>query len=186
INIVKKTFNILNEDFLWELATYNLRNIDDGDSFYAFKSNMNFILQLAGECSNLDFIKYMFDEELKCQSKWLSGCDHINISYEFVSIESDLRSPINIKEFVLNILMEQILTRNIHRIEIAILGIEMLTKYFPEVFSYMSSSWELYNVDQKECLIKLSERWSEENKEGFNNLYLSLVKEYLNTNELDK
>lgn len=186
INIVKKMMNILKEDFIWDLAIYNLRNIDDGDNFYTCKSNMNFILQLVGEDSSLDFIKYMFDEELRCHSKWLSGCDHINIKFEIIPVESNLLSPQSINEFVLNILMEQIITRNIHRIEIAILGIEMLTKHFPEVFSYISSSWEQYNTDQKEFLIKLSERWSEENKDGFNNLYSSLVNEYLHTNELDK
>ncbi|MGG2082194.1 AAA family ATPase [Lysinibacillus pakistanensis] len=185
INMLRAVMGILKEDFLWDLATYNLKNLDSGDNFQTCKSNTSFILQLLGEMSSLEFIKYMFDEELRCHSKWLTGCNHIDIIYELNSLTSNLLMPKSINELVLNILMEQIITRNIHRIEIAALGIEMLIKNSPEMFAYLSSSWELYNTDQKQLLIKLSERWSEENKAGFDNLFPSLFNEYLNTNELD-
>lgn len=184
--IIKKLITFLKEKLVWELALYNLNNFNIGDSFYTFKSNMNFILRLLVEDISKEHLIYIFDEELKCHHKWISGCEHININYEFLPQESNLLKPGSFMEYVINILLDQIASRNIHRIEIALLGIDMLIKYFPKAFDYISDSWNLYNPEQKQFLILMAEKWVEENIHGLDVVYPHLVSEFLNTNELDK
>ncbi|MGF9992362.1 AAA family ATPase [Bacillus mycoides] len=186
ISILEKIKNILKEDFLWDLAEYNIKNLDDDDNYYTCSSNMEFLLQYAGDLLSIDIVKYMFDEELKCHYMWLTGCGHISFNFEIAPSTSYLPQPKDIKELVCNILMEQIITRNIHRIEICLQGLQLLIEKYPEMFKFLSESWESYTDEQKEYLIKLSERWSQENMEGFNVIYPCILKEYEYTNELDK
>src|SRR5699024_12030026 len=67
---------------------------------------------------SIDFIRYIFDEELKCHYTWITGCGHLNFSSEMSKPStSGLPIPKNMQELTFNILIEQILTRNIHRSE---------------------------------------------------------------------
>nr|QEF16827.1 ATP-binding protein [Bacillus cereus] len=186
ISIVEKLLDILREDFLWNLAEYNMKNLNDDDNYHTCSSNMEFLLQYAGDLLSIDFVIYMFDEGLKCHYMWITGCRHIGFNFEIIPSISYLPEPKDTKELVCNILMEQILTRNIHRIEICLQGLQLLIEKYPDLFKFLSNSWESYTDEQKEYLIKLSERWSQENIKGFNVIYPCIVKEYEDTNELDK
>jgi hypothetical protein len=106
ISIVEKIKNILKEDFLWDLAEYNIKNLDDDDNYYTCSSNMEFLLQYAGDLLFIDIVKYMFDEELKCHYMWLTGCGHISFNFEIAPSTSYLPQPKDIKELVCNILFE--------------------------------------------------------------------------------
>src|SRR5690606_21054330 len=123
-----------------------------------------FLLQYAGELLSIDFVKNMFDEELKCHYQWITGCGHLKFDYETIETStSNLPIPKDIRELTCNILIEQVLTRNVHRIEIGLQGLHLLVERYPNMFSFISDSWELYTDEQKDYLIKLSERWSQEN-----------------------
>lgn len=186
-NIVTKLVEILKSEFLWKLAEYNKSNIIDNDNYYTCSSNMEFLLQYAGELLSIDFVKNMFDEELKCHYQWITGCGHLKFDYETIETStSNLPIPKDIRELTCNILIEQVLTRNVHRIEIGLQGLHLLVERYPNMFSFISDSWELYTDEQKDYLIKLSERWSQENIDGFNLIYPWIEKEYNEANELDK
>ncbi|GAA0852706.1 hypothetical protein GCM10008915_71450 [Bifidobacterium pullorum subsp. gallinarum] len=186
INIVEKIFGILKNDFLWELADYNIKNLSDDDNYHTCKSNMEFVLKYAVDLMSIDVLTHIFDEELKCHYMWLTGCGHLKFNFEILPSTSYLPVPKDMKELVCNILMEQILTRNIHRIEICLQGLQLLVERHPEIFKFLADAWGFYSKEQKEYLIKLSERWSHENIEGFSSIYPWIEKEYEDTNELDK
>jgi hypothetical protein len=186
-NIVEKLIGILDKDFLWLLAEYNINNLYDDDNYYTCNSNMEFLLQYAGDLLSIDFVRHMFDEELKCHYTWITGCGHLNYSSEIIEPSTcSLLIPKNITELTCNILIEQISTRNIHRIEICLQGLQLLVERYPEIFTFISDSWGLYTDEQREYLILMSERWSQENIEGFNSLYSCIEKEYKETNDLAK
>lgn len=186
-NIVEKLLEVFGEDILWVLAEYNNKNLDDNDHYYTCSSNMEFLLQYSGDLFSADFLKLMFDEELKCHYKWLTGCDHLNFSSELISPStSSLLIPKNVVELTCNIFIEQILTRNIHRIEICLQGLQLLVERYPDLFKFILDSWELYSDEQREYLIFMSQRWSQENIEGFNVIYPCIEKEYIETNNLNK
>ncbi|WP_223592381.1 ATP-binding protein [Neobacillus bataviensis] len=186
-NILEKIIKVLTTDFLWSLAEYNKLNLDEGDHYYTCTSNMNFLLQLVVSKSENDLVKHFFDKELECQNNWITGCGNLikEHSYYQPSV-SNLTPPNNLQQFVFNVLIEQVETKNIHRIEIGLQGIHLLIKRYPELFLHVASSWVEYNHEQKEYLIKLSERWSQENIQGFVNLKSIIENEYYNANELDK
>ncbi|WP_077595967.1 ATP-binding protein [Oceanobacillus kimchii] len=187
INIVEKLLGILREDILWTLAEYNKKNIDDNDHYYTCSSNMEFLLQYVGDLLSIDFIRYIFDKELKCHYTWITGCGHLNFSSEMSKPStSGLPIPKNMQELTCNILIEQILTRNIHRIEICLQGLQLLVERYPDLFKLILDSWELYTDEQREYLILMSRRWSQENIEGFNVIYPCIEKEYIETNNLSK
>ncbi|SET23450.1 AAA domain-containing protein [Oceanobacillus limi] len=186
-NIVEKLLKELGQDFLWLLAEYNKKNLDENDHYYTCSSNMEFLLQHVGNLLSIDFVRYMFDEELKCHYTWLTGCGHLNFSSEMVEPStSSLLIPKDMTELTFNTLIEQILTRNIHRIEVCLQGLQLLVERYPEIFRFISDSWELFTDEQKEYLLLMSERWSQENIEGFNVLYPRIEKEYKETNNLAK
>lgn len=184
--VIEKILNVLEIDFLWELAEYNSKNINQPDNYYTFSSNMEFILKYAGNSHSLEFTKTMFDEELNGHYGWITGNGHLKFEFEISPSKSNLIRPKNIHEFIFNVLMEQISTRNIHRIEVSLQGLMIFVKKYPEMFIFISDSWESYNIYQKEYLIKLSERWARENTQNFNTIFPHILKEYEITNELDK
>lgn len=184
--IIKSLLPILKEELLWELANYNLNNFNIGDSYHTFKSNMHFITLLLIEKVSNEYLINIFDEELKCHKKWMTGCNHINFEYELSTQECYLINPKNFIEYTINILLEQITSRNIHRIEIALLGLEMLVKYFSNTFNYISELWNVLNEEQKQFVILMMEKWGEEDLQGLEMVYPHLYAEFLNTNELDK
>ncbi|MEA3321468.1 MAG: ATP-binding protein [Bacillota bacterium] len=186
-NIVEKLLEVFEEDILWVLADYNKKNLDDKDHYYTCSSNMKFLLQYAVNLLSNDFLKLMFDEELKSHYKWLTGCGHLNFSSELINPSiSSLLIPKNVAELTCNIFIEQILTRNIHRIEICLQGLQLLLERYKDLFKFILDSWELYNDEQREYLLLMSERWSQENIEGFNVIYPCIEKEYIETNNFSK
>ncbi|MCK1983713.1 MULTISPECIES: ATP-binding protein [Peribacillus] len=186
-NIVENLIRILDKDILWMLAEYNINNLYDDDNYYTFSSNMEFLLQYAGDLLSIDFVRHMFDEGLRCHYAWITGCGHLNFSSEIIEPStSSLPIPKNNMELTCNILIEQISTRNIHRIEICLQGLQLLVERYSEIFTFISDSWELYTDEQREFLILMSERWSQENIEGFNILYSCIEKDYKETNDLAK
>lgn len=186
-NIVEKLVDVFEEDILWVLADYNKKNLDDNDHYYTCSSNMGFLLQYAGNLLSTDFLKLMFDEELKCHYKWFTGCGHLNFSSELIKPSiSNLLIPKNVAELACNIFIEQILTRNIHRIEICLQGLQLIVERYPDLFKFILDSWELYTDEQKEFLLLMSERWSQENIDGFNVIYPCIEKEYIETNNLSR
>lgn len=184
--IIKKLLPMLNEELLWELAKYNLINFSVGDDYYTFKSNMQFIISLlVGEVSK-EYVFDIFDEELKCHEKWITGCNHINFEYELATQNCQLPKPNNFLEYTINILLEQITTRNIHRIETALFGFDLLVRYSSKTFNYLSKVWNVLHSEQKQFVIFMMEKWSEENLQDIEALYPQLYAEFFNTNELDK
>lgn len=184
--IIKKLLPVLKEKLLWELANYNLNNFNIGDSYYTFKSNMHFITLLLIKVISKEYLIDIFDEELKCHEKWITGCNHINFNYELSTQECNILKPKNFMEYTINIFLEQVASRNIHRIEIALLGLDMLVKYFSSTFNYISELWDVLNEEQKQFVILMMEKWGAENLQGVELLYPHLFVEFLNTNELDK
>ncbi|YCA46330.1 ATP-binding protein (plasmid) [Bacillus sp. JZ8] len=183
--IIEKIFRVLKSDFLWELAKHNQLNLDD--KYYTCSSNMNFLLQFVTSDSEESLLQDLFDNEMNCHHLWITGCGNLanDFAYTTPSI-SKLPSPENIHQFVLNILIEQIETNNIHKIEICLQGIQLLIGKYPALFSYLSNCWDYYNEEQKDYLIKLSERWSQKSLQGFHYLKDVLEREYISTNELNR
>lgn len=184
--IVNKLVDILGLDFLWILAEYN-RNSVNGRDYYTCSSNMEFLLQYVNDLLSIEFTEKAFDEKLKKHYTWITGSGNLNFDYlERNPSKSELLEPKNMIELTCNILLEQILTKNIHRIEISLLGLQLLVEKYPEILYFISNSWEFYTGEQKEYLLLMSHRWSRENIEGFDTLYPHIEKEYIETNDLSK
>ncbi|EAD0711469.1 ATP-binding protein [Listeria monocytogenes] len=185
-NIIEKIIKILGDDGLWNLAEYNFCKMDNEDHYDSIGSNMDFILQLSKKDQPLEIILDQFDHELDCHLQWITGCRKIVSQFEGeVIATTNLPDPTNVQEFTFNMLLEQINTHNIHRIEISLQGMHLLVKEEPSIFGFIADSWNYYSALQKEYLIKISERWAREKTKGFDLLFLILEEESHKTNRLD-
>ncbi|EJR29741.1 MULTISPECIES: ATP-binding protein [Bacillus cereus group] len=185
--IVQNIIRYLGANIAWELAAYNYMTLGDSDQYYTCSSNMNSILQWVSDELGIDLLQTIFDNEVECHYSWITGCGYLLEEFDYYDKSiTNLPQPQTIQEFSLNILMEQFETRNAHRIEVSIQGIQLLMERYPELFEYISEAWSTYNFSQKEFIFKLSERWSQQNIKGFYKLVPIIEQEYLNTNELDK
>ncbi|MGG0475532.1 ATP-binding protein [Priestia aryabhattai] len=185
--LIEKVIEYLGSDIAWNLAKYNKDAIEDVDRYYTCSHNMNSILQWICNKLNTQNLHTFFDKELECHYLWITGCGHLIEEFNYYNESiSNLLHPRNLQEFALNILIEQLETQNAHRIEISLQGIQLLVKRYPDLFTYISESWPRYNSSQKAYLVKLSERWSQQNILGFNKLLSVIESEYIGTNELDK
>lgn len=184
VGIIQELIRFLGKDVGWRLAEYVYGSIGENDHYRTCSDNMNSILQWVSQETSVQ--KTFFYLELESQYAWLTGCGIImtEVNY-YENLQSNLPSPENLLQFSLNTLIEQFETRNAHRIEIACQGIHLLCQRYSEAFSYISESWVFYNTNQKEFIIKLSERWAQEDIQGFNNLIPIIQDEYSKSNELD-
>jgi hypothetical protein len=185
--LVGKIIKYLGSNIAWELAKFNQINLTASDHFYTCTSNINSIFQWISMEVDIDTLQKFFDKELGAQIDWITGCGNLveDFNYYEESI-CNLPIPKSIQQFALNVLIEQFETRNAHRIEISLQGIQLLAEQNPELFDFIENSWLVYNSNQKEFLIKLSERWSQQNIKGFSKLIPLIEMEFYNTNELDK
>lgn len=185
--LIHKVIKYLGPDLAWKLVDYNQVFLEDSDNYYTCKSNMNSIIQWISTEKDVELLQTFFDKELASHYTWITGSGHLLQKLDFYENSiSNLPLPETYMQFALNILIEQFETRNSHRIEISLQGIQLLLKKYPELFGYISDSWSIYTSYQKEFLIKLSERWLQQNIIGSNILVPIIEQEYLKTNELDK
>lgn len=109
---------------------------------------------------------------------WITGANHIKtIDINIVTQEHYLKEPNNLKEFVVNILLIQLGSQNIHRMEIAYKAINLMCMYDNEVIKIISQNWKHLNRTQKEQFYFMAERWIFENKEKYIPFFEKLAEE---------
>lgn len=184
--IFQRLFSKRKERLLWEIAEKSLKVIKDEDNFYSLSSNLEFLLRYVEELQGIDFCKKTFDLEIQMFKLWVTGNSHIDVDFEISQTPSNLVIPQNLDELYICLLLEQLFSRNIHRIEISSQGLDLFLKNNPYMFGYIVEIWESLDEIQKEYLMKLSEKWIRFNYDGVEQLLYVFRKEYQSTNELDK
>lgn len=177
--IIKKIVNIFNEDDIWGFAeifsSYAIK--EHGQYWYNIMGeNMNLLLQEVAKKKEVSFSKKMFDLAINSNKQWSTGAGHIyDIESNIIVEESKLPIPQNFQQLALNILLIQCNSRNMHRIEISLLGIDYLIKNNEDLNDYLNDIWSMLSDLQKSCIYILFERWCQEDNRI--NKYIMLIEE---------
>lgn len=176
-DVIKWTGDYLSWNLAEKLNTLNKYETRSDNMFYIIKNIVK---------PDIDTINRYLQDLIKCHIAWLSGNNHIDLSFELdVKKESDMAySSKNIEQFALDLLLEQFDIHSIHRMEIACIGIHILLDQKKELFDYIASKWETYSASIKRTLMNLSIYWCYNKSSKFDNFAKLLLKEYNSTNDL--
>lgn len=171
----------------WKLANKIKTSIINSNTYYIVCLNMHFLIKTVTDNTNFEILTQRFQSELITQNMWVTGINNIITDFDyFKPIHNVLPSPKSLEEFVFNILLEQCIINNIHRMEIASYGLYLLCRQHSCLFEFIAKSWECYTDLHKKTILLLAERWSQEIPEGFEHLIDNLGEEYTVTNYLNR
>lgn len=75
---------------------------------------------------------------------WITGAGHIKTNdINIVKKEHYLKEPSNLKELIINILLIQLGSQNIHRMEIAYKAINLMCMNDGEVVKFITLNWKI-------------------------------------------
>ena len=181
-NIFNRIIKYISSDDYWKIINrivYKYREDNDEYSIKLCSENLNWLIQkiLINE-GNIEKMKEYFYISIGKHRSWITGANHIKtIDINIVTQEHYLKEPNNLKEFVVNILLIQLGSQNIHRMEIAYKAINLMCMYDNEVIKIISQNWKHLNRTQKEQFYFMAERWVFENKEKYIPFFEKLVEE---------
>ncbi|MCI9365884.1 MAG: AAA family ATPase, partial [Clostridia bacterium] len=181
-NIFNRIIKYISSDDHWKIINrivYKYREDNDEYSIRLCSENLNWLIQkiLINE-GNIEKMKEYFYISIGKHRSWITGANHIKtIDINIATQEHYLKEPNNLKAFVVNILLIQLGSQNIHRIEIAYKAINLMCMYDNEVIKIISQNWKHLNRTQKEQFYFMAERWIFENKEKYIPFFEKLAEE---------
>lgn len=181
-NIFNRIIKYISSDDHWKIINrivYKYREDNDEYSIRLCSENLNWLIQkiLINE-GNIEKMKEYFYISIVKHRSWITGANHIKtIDINIVTQEHYLKEPNNLKAFVVNILLIQLGSQNIHRMEIAYKAINLMCMYDNEVIKIISQNWKHLNRTQKEQFYFMAERWIFENKEKYIPFFEKLAEE---------
>jgi hypothetical protein len=181
-NIFNRIIKYISSDDYWKIINrivFKYREDNDEYSIRLCSENLNWLIQkiLINE-GNIEKMKEYFYISIGKHRSWITGASHIKtIDINIVTQEHYLKEPNNLKEYVVNILLIQLGSQNIHRMEIAYKAINLMCIYDNEVIKIISKNWKYLNRTQKEQFYFMAERWVFENKEQYIPLFKKLKEE---------
>jgi len=181
-NIFNRIIKYISSDDYWKIINrivYKYREDNDKYSIRLCSENLNWLIQkiLINE-GNVEKMKEYFYISIGKHRSWITGANHIKtIDINIVTQEHYLKEPNNLKELAVNILLIQLGSQNIHRMEIAYKAINLMCMYDNEVIKIISQNWKHLNRTQKEQFYFMAERWIFENKEKYIPFFEKLVEE---------
>lgn len=178
--VLEQLMKFLGESASWTLATSIVPYLDEYH-YYTSTSNMFFILKRNFDKFNL---QDMFAEEYASEYAWVSGNNHINLKKMSSKIEEFSTNPCDFTEALFMILLENLSSGNIHRMEIALPAIYNMCKKSPKLFSTIVKVWDDLSDHAQNALMICSIRWAREKTEGFQCLFTLLEDEYEQSNVL--
>lgn len=171
----------LGDEAFWKLASTIGPHLCD----YNYQtSTRNMCLLLKLYCKyDANQMKSLFEKELSVQEQWLTGSNHIPIEVKLDMPQKGFETPSNLAEMVLYILIEQLRTHNVRKIESSVFAVYKLGKCFPHLLNAIALNWNKISIAQKEFLLPIVAKWTSEN---INSRQLSdaLIKDYMSCNLL--
>lgn len=181
-NIFNRIIKYISSDDYWKIINrivFKYREDNDEYSIRLCSENLNWLIQklLINE-GNIEKMKEYFYISIGKHRSWITGAGHIKtIDINITMQEHYLKEPNNLKEFVVNILLIQLGSQNIHRMEIAYKAINLMCMYDNEAIKIIAQNWKNLNRTQKEQFRFMAERWVFENNEQYIPLFKKLKEE---------
>lgn len=180
---INSILNLFGEESFWILAT----NIEDYLSEYNYQtSTRNIQMLLIQSCKmKITDVKYLFNQELETQNKWITANNHFEVSEEITLLKTTLICPKAISDIVPLILLEQIETHNARKIETAIYSLYVLGVNSSYVIETVIKNISNFSSFQKEWIYPIIYRWAAERKIPAE-LFNILLNEYKSCNALSQ
>jgi hypothetical protein len=155
---------------------------DDEYSIRLCSANLNWLIQkILVNDKNIEKMKEYFYISLEKHKSWITGAGHIKtININISKKEHYLENPNDLKEFIMNILIIQLGSQNIHRMEIAYKAFNLMCMDDKEIIKKITLNWQNFNKTQKEQIFLMAERWVFENKEK----YLEIFEKFKEENDI--
>lgn len=175
-NIFNRIIKYISYDDCWKVISKIVHKYKTDDDEYAIRlcgDNLNWLIQkiLINE-KNIEEMKQYFYISIEKHWSWITGAGHIKIAdIDITMHEHYLGEPKNLKKFVINILIIQLGSQNIHRMEIAYKALNLMCLDDEETIKIITSNWQKFNRTQKEQFYLMAERWLFENKEKYSEIF---------------
>ena len=186
-SIFNRIIKYISRDDCWKIISrivIKYREDNDEYSIRLCSENLNWLIQkiLINE-RNIEKMKEYFYISIGKHKSWITGAGHIKIKdIKIAKQKHYLKEPNNLKEFIVNILLIQLGSQNIHRMEIAYKAINLMCMYDNEVIKIIVVNWENLNKTQREQFYFMAERWVFEDKEH----YISFFEKLREENDISK
>ncbi len=189
---IRTVIQLLIDDFteedLWNLIDgFNLyfENYSDKPSF-SLNNNIHYVCIYGFKKFLPERLKEGFNIALNTQRLWVYGAGNMNVSYNLgKAVDLSLPKPNDICELVFNIILIQLGSHNVHRMNMAIYAMHELYLTDIRVPAMIANSWNYFNEYQKKQLLLLSERWAIEADKRFAPISELLLSEYYKIDRLD-
>ncbi len=181
-SIFNRIIKYISADNYWKIINrivFKYKENDDEYSIRLCSENLNWLIQkiLINE-GNIEKMKEYFYISIGKHRSWITGAGHIKTRDINITMQGYyLKEPCNLKEFVVNILLIQLGSQNIHRMEIAYKAINLMCMYDNDTIKIIAKNWESLNRTQKEQFYLMAERWVFENKEKYLPIFEKLKEE---------
>ncbi len=182
-NIFNRIINHMDEDDYWNVINRIIIQYEHDDEEYSARycsENIEwFIRKILKSSKNLEGMKECFSMSEQKHWCWITGANHIKVE-KSVNIPTFhyLNEPVNLEEFIVNVLLIQLGSNNLHRMEIAYKALNLMCINEENPIKIIVSNWNNLNRIQKEHLYLLAERWIFENNKKFNNFITKLKEDY--------
>ncbi|WP_459195765.1 hypothetical protein [Wukongibacter baidiensis] len=189
LTTIKMLMDDLSKDDIWVIAenmSRYFKNDTKWQLFYALHANIHCLCLSGIKLFEEEKINTWLTQSLDVQRTWISGASRMDIQFDVPQqINSNLRKPTNLTELIINIFLIQLDSRNSHRIEIAISGLDMIYMTDNATATILSNQWTNFTEAQKEYLRLLFEKWSMIESDNFEPLYRIVIDEYKDSNQMD-
>ena len=188
-SIFNRIINYISEDEYWKVISKIInkyRNDKDDYSIKLCSENLNWIIQkILIKEKNVEKMKQFFCISIKKHWSWITKGGHVGVQNIDVKMnEHYLGAPRNLKEFIINILIIQLGSQNIHRMEIAYKALNLMCIDSKETIEIIISKWNYLNKTQKEQFYLMAERWVFYDKKCFFRIFKKIYEDYANINTM--
>lgn len=175
----------LHDEAFWSFAHVIGENLLD----YAYELsafNMQFLLNLYLS-HDLEKITEFFNRQVCVQKLWITGDNHFGQCDDNKTISPWITTPTSFSEMALYILLEQIESHNLRKIESAVYSIYSLGNNCPETITSLIACWDTLTVLQKRFILYAIYRWFIEKRiEGLSCLFEVILGDYEECNSLNQ
>lgn len=171
-NIFNCIIKYISSDDYWKIINRIVFKYSEDNDEYSIRlcsENLSWLIQkILINDGNIEKMKEYFYISIGKHKSWITGAGHIKTNdINIVKKEHYLKEPSNLKELIINILLIQLGSQNIHRMEIAYKAINLMCMNDGEVVKFITLNWKNLNRTQKEQFYFMAERWVFESKEQY-------------------
>lgn len=189
-DIFNSIIKYMSEEDYWNVINKIVQIYKEQSDEYAedtCSKNLNlFIRKILVKSNDVERMKEYFSISIDKHLNWITGVEHIKVKdVLIINDEHYLGNPKTLIELIINILMIQLGSRNIHRMEIAFKSLSLLCLTDEEAVNIITKNWNKFNKIQKEQLYLLAERLSFEKDEKYSAFFEKIKDDFEVSNTIN-